>query len=284
MQPLKSYNRMQMQLAFNPVLSQPPLAAMPQLSKKPRLGFETKKTAWNPGPSVYNSTATIGLRAGLALECVRETRQTGLYYVNARYYNPNLGRFLQTDPIGLSGGTNLYAYVGNDPINLLDPTGLSPQETGNDSGSEGFSATGIKGTTCPAVPFEITGIGPDQAQGVTAITQTSRDDIPIGGVAIKLDNFRDDSLAGTNWRPVIEGITLTAAWAPGQAPAGIPTLGPYSPVDTISANGSVSTGAPNQIDVYGYTSQSQAFASTRTVMVTAFIPANSIGVRCPTKY
>jgi RHS repeat-associated protein len=65
----------------------------------------------------------------------RYDSETGLYYVNARYYNPNLGRFLQTDPIGLSGGRNLYAYVGNDPINLFDPTGLSAAEQGNDGGS-----------------------------------------------------------------------------------------------------------------------------------------------------
>ena len=61
----------------------------------------------------------------------RYDNETGLYYVNARYYNPNLGRFLQTDPIGLSGGTNLYAYVGNDPINGIDPTGLCEQTIQN---------------------------------------------------------------------------------------------------------------------------------------------------------
>lgn len=138
-----------------------------------------------------------------------------------------------------------------------------------------------RGTLCSVVNFEITGVGPHQAPGITAITLTPRSAIPFGGVAIKLDNFRDNSLAGTNWRPVIEGIQLTAAWAPGQAPAGIPTLGPYFPVDTISANGVVSTGPGNQIDVYGYASQSQAFASTRTVPVTAYIPPNNIGVRCP---
>ena len=46
---------------------------------------------------------------------------SGLYYLRARYYDPSIGRFLSQDP--LPGG-NLYAYVGSNPVNRMDPTGL----------------------------------------------------------------------------------------------------------------------------------------------------------------
>jgi RHS repeat-associated protein len=49
--------------------------------------------------------------------------ETGLTYMQARYYDPVIGRFLSPDPTGYADGLNVYAYVGNDPVNRTDPTG-----------------------------------------------------------------------------------------------------------------------------------------------------------------
>ena len=49
----------------------------------------------------------------------------GIYYFGYRYYEPNLQRWPNRDPIGEAGGINLYAYVGNGPVNRVDPLGLT---------------------------------------------------------------------------------------------------------------------------------------------------------------
>jgi RHS repeat-associated protein len=54
----------------------------------------------------------------------RENDGTGLHYYRARYYSPELQRFISEDPIGLAGGINLYRYVGNNPVNFVDLFGL----------------------------------------------------------------------------------------------------------------------------------------------------------------
>jgi RHS repeat-associated protein len=65
----------------------------------------------------------------------------GFYYMRARYYDPVIGRFVSEDPIGFDGGdVNLYAYVQNNPVNGIDPTGLINLLAGG-----GVSLAGITG-------------------------------------------------------------------------------------------------------------------------------------------
>jgi RHS repeat-associated protein len=51
--------------------------------------------------------------------------RSGLYLAPYRAYNPALGRWLSRDPIGEAGGTNLYQYVNNNPLNKIDQLGLT---------------------------------------------------------------------------------------------------------------------------------------------------------------
>ena len=57
--------------------------------------------------------------------------RSGLYYFGARYYDPEVGRWLTPDPMGFVDGMNLYAYVNNNPINLIDPYGYIGERIGN---------------------------------------------------------------------------------------------------------------------------------------------------------
>jgi RHS repeat-associated protein len=77
-------------------------------------------TVW--GGSRYRYTGQIEISAAQ------------LYYYKARVYDPVSSRFLQTDPVGYKDNLDLYAYVGDDPVDRVDPMGLNACGTSNDSG------------------------------------------------------------------------------------------------------------------------------------------------------
>jgi RHS repeat-associated protein len=114
-----------MQPAPSTSLAPPPIPAMPQLSEKPHQGFATKKTALHPASSVPNFRVTLGLRAVVVENGVRE-----IY--SARYYNPQTGRFLSRDPedgkIKIPATLHKYLYANGDPVNRIDPRGREADE------------------------------------------------------------------------------------------------------------------------------------------------------------
>lgn len=99
-----------------------------------------------------------------------------LYCMRARYYDPELGRFLSEDPIGISGGLNLYAYAGNDPVNVADPSGMAATThiivwgTGTDWCSTQWGCA-PSGTTCAA--------GTDDGMTLQGMAAGSSDLIPM---------------------------------------------------------------------------------------------------------
>jgi len=74
-------------------------------------------------PANENPTGQGNFRYDLRFAGQQYDAETGTYYNMARDYDPTVGRYTTSDPVGLRGGLNTYAYVHADPIRLIDPTG-----------------------------------------------------------------------------------------------------------------------------------------------------------------
>ena len=114
------------------------------------------------------------VRQPLRFQGQYEDEETGLHYNRFRYFDPDAGRYISKDPVGLAGGENLYKYNSN-PINWIDPFGLAPcspkinskhifhGETNRRGRPTGFHHQGSIGHGDNAI---MTQRGPSNAQGV----------------------------------------------------------------------------------------------------------------------
>ncbi|KVP96186.1 hypothetical protein WL02_10175 [Burkholderia ubonensis] len=82
-----------------------------------------EKTVWQAQPERHEAGNPIRFQGQY------HDDETGLHYNRHRYYDPNSGRFISKDPIGLAGGINVYRYAPN-PVQWVDPLGLSGTPAG----------------------------------------------------------------------------------------------------------------------------------------------------------
>jgi RHS repeat-associated protein len=105
------------------------------------------------GTQTYDSFGVgAGLAAGYSYTGREWDEETALHFYRARHYEPTLGRFLSSDPIGFDGGLNFYAYVLANPTNWTDPFGLDVNvcyysDAAYGFGHVGFGLPGETGTT-----------------------------------------------------------------------------------------------------------------------------------------
>jgi RHS repeat-associated protein len=174
----------------------------------------------------------------------------GFYYYRARHYSPAWGRFLQPDPIGYAGGANLYVYVRNDPLNGIDPLGLSPDSPLHNFGSayNAVLAEPVK---------DISGFASDFQRA------------PLDTISQLLNSFPQTRVEGELAGGLAAGVTILQNAARGSAfeAAGIAAIDATKNTTLISVSGIARSSRPDVLLGTGITEFKNAIEVNYTVQM-----------------
>ena len=141
--------------------------------------------------------------------------EIGVYYARARMYSPSLGRFLQNDPVGYDNQVDLYAYAGNDPVNMMDATGTRTVLTGSNADRRAY------------IQFvqRVTGVQVSEGRGgVLSIARLPRELGPGGQDVVDAVNASDYTVtiaASRNQQPSVNGRPIRCSATIGATTASI---------------------------------------------------------------
>jgi RHS repeat-associated protein len=95
------------------------------------IGWTANYKAWGQAKiEIREAAQKVGIKNPIRFQGQYFDEETGLHYNRFRYYDPDAGRFISKDPIGLLGAINTYEYVDGNPVSYTDPQGLQPVPRG----------------------------------------------------------------------------------------------------------------------------------------------------------
>jgi RHS repeat-associated protein len=185
--------------------------------------FGGRVTSYGPIPlqdlpllSPYTSVAESTIWRGKRID------PSGFYYMGARYYDPNAGRFISPDPLGHAASIDLYAAFGGDAVNYFDPDGRCIETTGAVVVDTATSILADIFTPRPDVPPEL--LSPQEQQAYANISQNVQD--TIGHPLQDAGAYDPNSGAALTRDAIKTGIEIYALATAGQQMVNVPITVP----------------------------------------------------------